>query len=214
MQEKTLYVHIGTHKTATTTIQKFGQRNPSIFEENGAVYPIFPFNFPWKANSRNGLFLGTVYRDKNRVRHPEKEEEFFQTGIGIVHELFERYHTIVLSDEGLWINFIENYPVLLQRLSDDSTAFGYRVKLIIYLRRQDSFAESWWNQKIKNRYSYRQSFKAFANKFKHLNYFEILMKFADIVGEENIIVRSFPNPEGIGILQDFLAQVGIIHAIA
>ena len=39
---KTLHVHIGTPKTATTAIQHFCKENAKILAEKGFCYPIFP----------------------------------------------------------------------------------------------------------------------------------------------------------------------------
>ena len=44
-QMKTLYLHIGTPKTATTSLQHFCEENETIFKENNYCYPLFPRKF-------------------------------------------------------------------------------------------------------------------------------------------------------------------------
>lgn len=42
---KTLYLHIGTPKTATTSIQSFCYQNREILEKQGFYYPMFDYHF-------------------------------------------------------------------------------------------------------------------------------------------------------------------------
>ena len=44
---KTLYIHIGTPKTGTTSLQHFCTENAKLFEEQGYCYPIFPHKFKY-----------------------------------------------------------------------------------------------------------------------------------------------------------------------
>lgn len=42
---KTLYLHIGTPKTAATFLQNFCYANRETFEKFGYCYPILPFKY-------------------------------------------------------------------------------------------------------------------------------------------------------------------------
>lgn len=207
---KTLYLHIGTTKTATTTIQKFCAGNRAVFESKGYVYPDFPFRYPRKGEDRNGLFLGTLYYDKKGVRHKDKEAEYFAEGMRIVHELFETYDSVVLSEERLYVVLRYKNSHVLEDLVEDARAHGYRIKMIIYLRRQDIYVESVWNQVVKMRLEETRSLEEYAAYFPYLDYYGALTTFAEAIGRENISVRRFAEViKEPGILADFMEQIGL-----
>ena len=72
---KTLYLHIGTHKTGSTAIQHFFKVNKEVLKTMGYTYPLFPrFQYSHKLTERNGLFLSTIYKE-NGERIIETEQE-------------------------------------------------------------------------------------------------------------------------------------------
>ncbi len=208
---KTLYVHIGTHKTATTAIQHFCKVNKELFKTKGCTYPLFPqFQYSRKLTERNGLFLTTVIYDENGERDMELERERYWAGLDIIHKRFETYDTVILSDESLWRMFWRRSQ-RLQRLVEDGEANGYRVVLIIYLRRQDEYIESLWQQRVKRDRDFTRSFREYADEYPFLDYYEVLQKLSDIAGRDNMIVRRFEEAKKVdgGILADFLSQIGL-----
>ena len=72
---KTLYLHIGTPKTATSSIQKFLAQNREVLESKGYVFPKSLHRYLNVNSRRNGHFL---------VRKVEKAEG------GRDHELEKR----------------------------------------------------------------------------------------------------------------------------
>ena len=54
---RTLYVHIGTPKTATTSIQMFCVENQKVLNKQSYSYPLLDFVYPHVAHRRNGHFL-------------------------------------------------------------------------------------------------------------------------------------------------------------
>ena len=88
---RTLYVHIGTPKTATTSIQMFCVENQDILNEQGYSYPLLEFTYPHVANRRNGHFLvGWLYK-LNGEEDVEKEQELWDEGLAMIHKEFEKY---------------------------------------------------------------------------------------------------------------------------
>ncbi len=196
--EKTLYLHIGTPKTGTTSIQHFCYNNREILLEKGFLYPDFPFVYANKGKYRNGLFLEAVFCDKEGVRQREQEEENFIKGLQMLKELFKTHNNIILSDEGIWtacFNRKRGRP-LMRRLKEEAEEAGYNIKIIVYLRRQDDFLLSWYNQIIKhnitskNTLTWEEYFDNY-NKYIKLDYFNCLKKLEHIFGKENIIARRF-----------------------
>ena len=207
----TLYLHIGTHKTATTTIQRFCADNREVFESKGMVYPDFPFRFLFKGPNRNGLFLGMVYRGSDGVRRRDLEKEYYHQAMDIIHELFQKYHSVVLSNERLWMDLYLKDAKLVRRLVKDSEKYGYQIKMIVYLRRQDSFIESFWSETVKELPDRTDTLQEYIDEFEFLDYNTILSTYAELIGEENMIVRRFSDAVKVegGILVDFMQQLGL-----
>lgn len=100
-------------------------------------------------------------------------------------------------------------------LKEEAQKGGFSIHVIVYLRRQDEFLSSNWNQIIKKRVGnfYASPFEEYVegiNKKVRLEYYEKLERVAKVVGKEQITVRVFApgKLEGGTIYADFLAAVG------
>lgn len=207
---KTLYLHIGTHKTGTKTIQGFMYSSNELLGEYGIAYPQIPYKYPRKSITRNACFVSWHIIDENGERDEAQEQLRFQDCMERVHELFKEKDTVVLSDEALFNRMYEASGIL-EKIKKDSEENGYTLKLIIYLRRQDQFIESLWNQSIKEKFIVvNTSIESYiSRKSRYLEYDKIIDYFAGVVGDENIIVRRFADAAKSGLLQDFLQVVGM-----
>lgn len=92
--KKTLYVHVGTTKTGTTAIQSFLIENQEILNQKGYCYPLFPYRYPDVSERRNARFL----LEEAQVT----QEGRFREGMDRIHELFQTFDNIIVSDEGIW----------------------------------------------------------------------------------------------------------------
>jgi len=131
---KRIIFHIGTHKTATTAIQNTLSANRDMLQAKGVLYPATDRPPDPKHHKHNSLVKA--------VRGPEPE---FETERHLLLSEFEASgcHTMVLSEEGLSGTPLERLNFLGQ------LARGFETQTICYLRRQDLFLESWWNQRVK-----------------------------------------------------------------
>lgn len=209
---KVLHIHIGAPKTATTAIQFFCSENARVLAEKGYCYPIFPFSYPGIAPGHNGRFLLGMLKDENGVRDTAQEEKNFKEGMAIVHELFETYDNIVLSDESIWRGMDSEKKDLWEIMMQDAQKEGYRIHVIVYFRRQDKYFLSHWNQQVKKQRS-EELFEDYADRVDRLrlDYYRKLSRMAEIVGKENITVRRFESGrlEGGNIYADFLMTLGL-----
>ncbi len=206
---KTLYIHIGTPKTGSSAIQAFLSQNREVLTQKGFCYPKFPFHYDYVSKNRNGYFL--------RAKKLENRQSDFEEGIEMLRKAFEEYSNVILSEEGIWY---ENFK-WHQQLFDVMQEKGYQVKIIVYLRRQDDYVVSRWNQFVKS-YSYKykhrdtddgiwENFLKRELKDSRLNYFTTLKKLEDIYGEGNILVRRYDRnyfTKG-SVISDFLQTVGL-----
>lgn len=218
---KTLYLHIGTPKTGTTTIQKFCTENQEILADKGYYYPIFKYSFPRVGKYCNGHFLIVRLWDENFNRQYEKEKAITEGITAELLELFKKYDNIILSEERIWHAGIYQDINCWQYLKENIMSKGITVKVIVYLRRQDEFLFSWWNQRIKvgKRLFCTMNWQEICKErpFIQLDYYSLLEQIAAYVGKENIIIRIFDKKAFLkhssngSILDDFLNILHLEH---
>ncbi len=88
---KTLYVHIGTKKTGTTSIQGFCVHNRKALESKGYCFPDLPFQYyRVTTEERNGHFLVGAVWAEDGSHDLNKERQIFQEGMGYIRNCFKR----------------------------------------------------------------------------------------------------------------------------
>ncbi|MDO5145635.1 MAG: hypothetical protein Q4D60_01395 [Eubacteriales bacterium] len=216
---KTLYLHIGTPKTGTTSLQHFCTENAELLQEKGYCYPIFPHKFRQTNIMRNAFFLSVKCYDENREADLVEEERMFRQGMDFVIDTFRKYDKVILSDEAIWnVVFRRGKDDLWTKLRKEAEKNNFTIKVIVYFRRQDSLAISWWKQKIKvgQRLYSRTTWENFIENSSRLemNYYEPLKVIEKEIGQENIIVRRFGREyfKNGSIFEDFLDAIGLKYS--
>ena len=217
-EPKTLHLHIGTQKTGTTALQRFCVKNRKLLRTLGYSYPKMPFSYPYVLDSRNGHFLiGSVSGSASVRPAAEEEAERRAAGFGIIAGAFERYANVILSEERLWDFSAAQPDPFWDELLQHAGKHGYRVHVIVYLRRQDQLAMSWYNQMVKQG-SDVQGSQFWGHWVANppviqLDYWANLQRIAALVGPENITVRVYDRAQlekdGGSIYSDFLGCVGL-----
>lgn len=218
---KTLYLHIGTPKTATTAIQLFCAHNQQVLNSYGYTYPDFGNRYAHVGRWRNAHFLVGEVRRRVKEREFEKEDQVIDECFSKIYELFQQYDNIILSDESLWLDEFRCKGRLWSRIKKEIEKDIFTVKIIVYLRRQDEFVYSRWNQQIKaavglisNNYVYK--WEEMLEKFSYLkiDYYGMLENIANYVGKKNIIVRPFDRKKFYrgSIYADFLKVIGLEYS--
>lgn len=223
---KTLYLHIGTPKTATSSIQMFCRVNRHRFREYGYEFPMPLHKYPFVGHNRNAHFLvdsspkldasGHIENSADETLERSKErQKHLAGGMKIIHKAFEKYNNVILSDEGLWLSLNYNQRNPLDILCENAREYGYQIKVIVYLRRQDLFVTSRWNQLVKEG-AISQTFQEYLDDllFRRsliVDYAESLDRIAAKLSKENVIVRRFESSSWVGgsIYTDFLDAVGL-----
>lgn len=214
---KTLYLHIGTPKTGTSAIQAFCSNNQAVLNSKGYCYPIMPYTYPGIGRNRNAAFLQCdVYKDG--VRQDDEEKRRFLEGMSIVRGYFETYDNVILSDEGLWKASYERRKTLWSDLKKYGEKYHFTVKVVVYLRRQDTFIDSRWRQVVKGSGHIRSRVEVSWNQHIsnppqaiQLDYYAALERISAVLDKENVIVRRFDRnhfPDGL-IQVDFLKMLGL-----
>ena len=92
---------------------------------------------------------------------------------------------------------------------------NFDIKIVVYLRRQDLFVQSYWAQQVKE--TYTRSFEQFLTGKMHknlkLDYYERLCEIAQHIGKENMLVRVYEKSQYQGtdntLISDFLETIGL-----
>lgn len=206
---KTLYLHIGTPKTGTSTIQYFCRKNDDFLLQHGLCYPDLGFRFPGIGQNRNAHFISHKIYDEQKNRLFEEEARERESGFKKLEKLFARQDRIVLSDEHLW-NEKEIDESRLQSIRERMAKTGVTVKAIVYLRPQEQVIQSYWAQQVKEgmQLSFSQYIQQEKYRYFQLDYQKRLQVFAHALERENIIVRCYEKGQYQGaeqtILSDFL----------
>jgi len=195
MAERRLYIHVGPHKTGTTTIQRGLLANRSRLKEMGYDFPNVVFNFGGHHNLVSDL----------------KNLERYQTWLGGLKELTEHAvntdgHMIISSEE---FDRIVTPPPL-EKLKK---ALGgiFDIHIIGYLRPQEELLQSLWQTEVKM-LNLRDDFGVWLPKaleeFPFLKYDEWISVFEDVFGRDNIQFNIY-DPGAEDLLLRFLGDCGI-----
>lgn len=205
---KTLWLYGGTPKTATTTVQHFLVANRPALAERGVAYPDMSDLFGKPNNPRNANWL------TNSRRWGERRQEGFRR----VRALLGEYDTVVLSDELLWkyrFTQAEFFDFVRAGVPPETV-----VKVLVFLRRQDQFLYSSWEQAVKSRPERDESHLEFLDyveqkqeKKRQLDYAGTLAIIESAVGAENMAVRTFEPARykdgGTSVCDEALEALGI-----
>lgn len=193
---KKLYLHIGSHKTATTFLQSSFAQNRPILNELGILYPD----------------AGRIYEAHFKLTWALKDPTRKLLPLGELVEwaaLFEEIDAapqdvIVISSEEF--SFGHRNEPRLAALAD-----RYDVRVIYYLRSTDSYLESFYNQNVKDfgtRETRRIETFMGESELVFLDTMRVLKSWAEMFGKDAIRLRLF-GQEFLknGILQDFLETI-------
>lgn len=215
---KTLYLHVGTPKTATSSIQKYLTQNRKVLEAHGYCYPRSQHKYPGINPRRNGHFLFGKVINENGERSKKKEALYYKEGMQQIRTAFQTYDNVILSDESIWYCLSYFKKSLLTKLKEEAESAQFEIKVIVYLRRQDAFLLSRWNQAVKQNTSFAATLSCedyFAveqqKEEKLYAYADKLDEIAKVIGKENLIVRRFePGSWRDGlIIHDFMHEIGL-----
>lgn len=214
---RTLYLHIGTQKTGTSSLQRFCGENRAVFNRLGFEYPKMPFRYRYIRTWRNGHFLIGNVKDKQGKRLPSEERSLREQGYETVGGAFGAYDNVLLSDERLFDYSAGAAETFWDELLEHAREWRCAVKVIVYLRRQDQLALSWYNQMVKMGAKHRGEF-AWEQWVEllpglELDYCNVLERIAARMGRENICVRVYDRKQlqqaGGSLYADFLGCLGL-----
>jgi hypothetical protein len=190
----TLYLHIGNHRTATSSIQAFMLANWETLLARGVFHPM--------RIGRHFAIFNAIFSGKRTVK--EVSQDLLARAAKHPFAL----QSIVLSDEDVCMR------TDLSQLAEFRKFFD--VKVVFALRRQDLWLESWFLQNIKWQWNKSMAhltldqFLARSEDF-HWAYYDRLLSHCDqVFGQENVLPYVFEKAQMPGgPVTAFCNRIGI-----
>lgn len=195
--KKTLFLHIGYHKTGTKSIQNFFWNNRFAFREKGLLYPELGLSGPTHAQfalslpgerDKFAVEIASVdcsARGSSYEKYNGPTAHDLYCALGKVIEQTECTRILLSSECFLeWVSPCDIKCYVKDHCNCD-------VKIIVYLRRQDLWIQSVFNQVVKDPCLRYAGNLAELPQMSWLDYFSTLSGWADQFGVDNIIVRQY-----------------------
>lgn len=194
-----LFIHIGTWKTGSSTIQYNLNRFKEQLKEDGIYY----LSKKDKMVVDDGIVRGF---DKIEMEYVEKSRHKLK---GILKETEGVDYKYIASAEefsGDPFRGFKNCTSVAENLYEITKDLNLDVKIIVYLRRQDDFIESMYTQSV--HLGGVKTFQEFVSDFdeSHFNWYYLLEAYSKLFGKDNIIVRRYHKaflPQKNSLLRDF-----------
>lgn len=190
IMKKNLLIHFGIHRTGTTTLQGILKHNANALRNQGILYPQLGHD-----HDHSRIAWGII---SNKIT-PEKLIN------DLNRELNSSTETIILSHEDFslihdkeWLNLLKN---------------EFNVKAVIYLRRQDLWLESWYNQHIKWPWTAKFSnstpefFLENIEDFPWIDYARFLQSISEKIEKTNIYTNVVDSLGVTDTAKDFLGHI-------
>ncbi len=189
-----IILHIGRHKTGTTSLQSFFALNDSLLAgKYGILYPVTGRNR--KKHYHHPIFKNLINHDGDIS--PQLIAAIFEEGVK------NNTKTILLSSEMLARPGISDEQ--LERVRDAFS--GHSIKIIVYFRRQDMFLLSMYANGIRR--GHLAAPETIHDMDVALDYLAFVQRYVRIFGREAVIVRSYDNALRTSIFADMLETLGV-----
>lgn len=188
---KKVILHIGRHKSGTSSLQKFLCENSQALHDCGYYYP---------KSLRSSIAhhpLAYYYSHKNKQLLGEKDFDEIKKFWNEIEK-----HNVIISSEA----FQHADPNLM--IEDFAK---YDLKIVVYLRDQASYLLSAYSQSIKSQKMTMTLDEFEKNLFKSANYFDFLQKWRNAFPNAELIINIFDKEYLIDkdIRKDFLIKTGL-----
>lgn len=172
---KKIYIHIGVHKTGTTSIQTiFKENREEILNKIGIKFINFPNKETKKLNMKEKLFS----LQKDLLSMKDESDVFLVSSESLVGKMSNHYR----ETKKIAKNIFDIIPKEL-----------FSVEIIIFLRKQEFFIESLYKQMIQQGESF--SIKKFIDSINlgfDYNWLNLVDYYAGLFGKRNVKICLYP----------------------
>jgi hypothetical protein len=192
-----LHVHIGLHKTGTSTIQRFFRLNAAVTERHGLVFPDLGFG----SRTHGGVIAA--------LRQIEQGDASGEA----VFEAIDR-----LADQGgrSFLLSTENFELMPARRIEmfaERIRRRHDVRVIAYVRDLTRLMPSVYAQRTKKGRNLRDidAFFALTQDWRRFRFSEVIGRWGDVFGWETVRVRALDRAALVGgdLVADMVDAVGL-----
>ncbi|MEL4896864.1 hypothetical protein [Crocosphaera sp. Alani8] len=195
-----IYIHIGTFKTGTTSIQTFLSENRNILLNKNILYPLSSRTKKYPDAHHN--LASELIKEKRSYLPNEMYEINAGKWKDVVKEIEEFKGTkVIISSEHFNRLTFEEIRMIRKYLAN------YVIKIIVFLRKQDEYFQSYYCQDVKIGHYWGDIKKYIARYKNEGDYYKKLEPWKQIFGQENIIVRVFNKDFQKELIDQFLAII-------
>jgi len=212
--EMTVYLHIGLEKTGTTSIQEFLRLNRGPLLERGTLYPVSCGELT-SQDFVVAMYSGWRNDDATIVRGLRDEVDFAAFRDRVLSSLRKEIdesgcRSIVLSSEHFQSRLSELAEI--RQLHRQVESLGWtNLKVIVYLRRPASLAESLFSTAIRNGFTYAVPPGPIEYGTRVFFHRETVELWSEVFGKENLILRVYEQKEFFqgDLVADFCQQINL-----
>lgn len=192
-----LYVHIGLHKTGTSTIQRFFRLNAAVTGRHGLVFPDLGF----ESRTHGGVIAA--------LRQIERGDE---DGEGV----FDAIDRLADEDGRSYLLSTENFELMSERrvaLFAERVRRRHDVRVIAYVRDLARLMPSIYAQRTKKGRNLRDidEFFDLTRDWRRFRFSEVIARWGEVFGWENVRVRALERDALTGgdLISDMVEAVGL-----
>lgn len=209
VSKMTIFLHIGAHKTGTTTIQKAARKNEAVLAEKGCLYPAYSLIGKPGHYAHHHIAHGLAGIPKNRIgakgaklflQEVVKQTKNYNCALISAEPMYRHYGNNNLASRNpiTYWQERENYISKVKSCFADAD-----VQVVLTVRSQANFALSLYQENVKVR-RYSPEFPAFLEEywyyFEYLKQIELwekffgrvkLLIFEDLVKDGNLVSNFF-----------------------
>lgn len=208
-----IYLHIGTEKTGTTSVQSFLAEHRDDLRKHKIMYSKV-------LGDPNNIRLSIALQDTDKIDDSRihskitTKEKILNFRDELRNDLREEIRAenpdiLVISSEHLSSRM--NREEEIKRLKDFLNQFSDDITVIVYLRRQDKFFESLYSTAIKKGHTIDFSFPAPGQGRQDFYYNKMLKLWENVFGLENIRVNIFDKSKLFqkDVISDFIHTLNL-----
>ncbi len=207
----TVFLHIGSTKTGTTSLQRFLASNRLLLRKHGYRYPRF---LGKESHQKLAVYAHELRQHEAALRlgvdSPETLQRFRNELEAEVQERLsgDSDHLILSSEH---CSAILNSPLEIARLQSLLARIGADIKVIFYARQQAEFLVSEYSTNIVKGRTHSMTYPGKDNLERNFNYFAILSRWESVFGRDAIVARLFDKKTMAkgNVIHDFCQTVGL-----
>jgi hypothetical protein len=199
LSDKKIILHIGGHKTGSTSLQCYLMDNREQLKAEGIYYPRIPDNKPTIEYGRNNKVNGFILQ--NKYYCPDALDNILD-----IYKNDNSIHTLILSEENLFYADFEKHGFhseALDKLRQQNT------HVLVCLRRSVEYLCGAWQEQIK--FAFRRKLTSALDHDDYINSLLQLHKYSELFGHKNLHLELYNphNEENYEVMPQMLRALGV-----